>query len=575
MILNMNTKSFLFLLILVLGTFSCSNRNTAEMLKDIESYIQERPDSALVEIQSIDTTSLNTRELRAKYSLLHAMALDKNYINASNIQIIEPALRFYTHKGRYRMLANFYAGRIYENNQDYANALIHYNDALDNASEQEYLYLGLIHSYIANVYHSTYAFKEELLHKEIASECFEKLGEQHYIDLGIFGLANAWHNNHNFQKADSLYREICEQGDSLRSIAILAKIARADNAIKSEKYDPNEILKLYEFALENSGEMSLEDYYEYAYILTKLGYHADANNILEQLSVYPATYASYWWRYKIEQEKGNLNNAASMLEESIKLQNNVVKEKISQSVFKSQSEFYRHAMLSTQQEKTIQRQRYSLVFLLLILAFSFLAFLYFKRRRQLSEENERLLLAVDESERMLRIMELDSDNIRVEFSKTISQIEEQASVQNRKVLELQKMYAGLYQKQFSDIGKYFDVSYLVNPNKASQKIIKQVSSKINEILSEISAQSGKQTKFESRINRDADNIIAKIRKDYPKYSEDDIRFICYIIAGFDTTTISVLMDISGENARVKKHRIRSRMLRDNGENAALYKIWFE
>ena len=85
----------------------------------------------------------------------------------------------------------------------------------------------------------------------------------------------------------------------------------------------------------------------------------------------------------------------------------------------------------------------------------------------------------------------------------------------------------------------------------------------------------KQTKFESRINRDADNIIAKIRKDYPKYSEDDIRFICYIIAGFDTTTISVLMDISGENARVKKHRIRSRMLRDNGENAALYKIWFE
>lgn len=73
MILNMNTKSFLFLLILVFGTISCTNRNTAEMLKDIESYIQERPDSALVEIQSIDTTSLNTRELRAKYSLLHAI----------------------------------------------------------------------------------------------------------------------------------------------------------------------------------------------------------------------------------------------------------------------------------------------------------------------------------------------------------------------------------------------------------------------------------------------------------------------------------------------------------------------
>ena len=147
--------------------------------------------------------------------------------------------------------------------------------------------------------------------------------------------------------------------------------------------------------------------------------------------------------------------------------------------------------------------------------------------------------------------------------------------QRKKVLELQKMYAGLYQKQFSEIGKNYDASYLNNPDRTSQKISKQVASEISNILSEISAQSSNHTEFEARINRDADNIIAKIRKDYPRYSDDDIRLICYLVAGFDATTISVLMNITGENARVKKHRIRGRLLRDKGENSELYRLWLE
>ena len=171
-------------------------------------------------------------------------------------------------------------------------------------------------------------------------------------------------------------------------------------------------------------------------------------------------------------------------------------------------------------------------------------------------ENDQLLLAMDESEKMLGIMKLDFEN-------KYSVIKEESAVQKRKVMELQKMYAGLYQRQFSEIGKHYDASFNCNPDKASQRITKQVAAEINLILSEISVQYRNQSKFEGRINRDADNIIAKIRKDYPRYSEDDIRLICYIVAGFDATTISVLMNITSENARVKKHRIRGRLSRLN------------
>ncbi len=236
-------------------------------------------------------------------------------------------------------------------------------------------------------------------------------------------------------------------------------------------------------------------------------------------------------------------------------------------VSKTQSDYFKHAMASMRQEKTILRQRYILAILITVIVSSAAIAFLIRRKYLISMEKDRLLLAMDESEKMLGIMKLD-------FEERFSLIKEESAHQKEKVVELQKMYACLYQRQFSEIGKYYDASFNCNPDKASQKITKQVAAEINLVLSEISVRHGNQSKFEDRINRDADNIIAKIRKDYPRYSEDDIRFICYIVAGFDATTISVLMNMTGENARVRKHRIRMRMLRDAGENAELYGLWF-
>jgi len=303
------------------------------------------------------------------------------------------------------------------------------------------------------------------------------------------------------------------------------------------------------------------------YLLARLKRHGEAEILLERLSAYPATYSSHWWRYKIEKERGNIERSVLLLEESIRLQNLLVREKICQSVFKAQSNYFKHAVISARQEKTILRQRYILAILLLIVGLSRVTLFFIRKKSLISKEKDKLLLAMDESEKMLGIMKLD-------FEERFSLIKEESAHQKEKVVELQKMYACLYQRQFSEIGKYYDASFNCNPDKASQKITKQVAAEINLVLSEISVRHGNQSKFEDRINRDADNIIAKIRKDYPRYSEDDIRFICYIVAGFDATTISVLMNMTGENARVRKHRIRMRMLRDAGENAELYGLWF-
>lgn len=176
-------------------------------------------------------------------------------------------------------------------------------------------------------------------------------------------------------------------------------------------------------------------------------------------------------------------------------------------------------------------------------------------------DREKMLLAVGESERLLQMTRTDADT--------------KCAEQEMKMLDLQRMYVNLYQKQFMEIGRYYDASYFRGSEKVTQKIVKSIAPRIDDIIAEMTSQSGNQYKFEERINMDADDIVTKIRSDYPRYSEDDIRFICYLIAGFDATTISVLMNITGDNARVKRCRIRHRLLSDSGPNASLYRAWFE
>lgn len=81
-------NKFIALIISVFVLFiSCDNRQTKALLQDVESYIQERPDSALQVLEMVDSSNLNTKSLRAHYSLLFAMSLDKNYIYNQTVTI--------------------------------------------------------------------------------------------------------------------------------------------------------------------------------------------------------------------------------------------------------------------------------------------------------------------------------------------------------------------------------------------------------------------------------------------------------------------------------------------------------
>lgn len=566
-----------FVIIFLLMSFllvSCDNRQTKSLLQDVETYIQERPDSALRVLRKVDSLTLNTKSLRARYSLLFAMALDKNYIDTTALSILEPTVAYYERLGspQDKMLSCYYLGRIYANRKDYPNAVIFYSQALRESSEYDYYHRGLIYAASADAYNASFNDEEELRNTILAYECFEKIGDKD-LDLSLYKVAQAYHNNERFDVADSLYSLVYSGKDSTSRLALYAMEDLVSNDLYQEKQDVERDLELLEYVAEHRGNLSLESYYEYAYLLLLAGKESEAENILSQLSNREANGKTMEIRYRIAECKGQNEEALALLKSMLSHQNDVVKKKLAQSVFKAQSDYYRLTAEVSEQKSTISNQRSIIILITGLMIIALLYVIFMKRKSTLIREKNRLTQAVEESERLLETVRNRANEEKSEREKDILDLKSRNEREQDKIKDLRDMYVSLYQKRFYEIGKYYDAASSHRLESIKEKAYHDVISSTQALFEEIASGSEGQKKFEARINADLDDIVSKIRSDFPKLKDDDIRFICYLIVGFDTSTISFLMDISKENVRVKKHRLREKLNGYSGPNETLYRLF--
>ena len=91
-------RTLLFLLLSVFLFGDCTSSHVHKALNDVESYIMERPDSALAVLDTMDRTRLKSDYLKAHHALLHAMALDKNYIDVDDDSLASIAVKYFSKK---------------------------------------------------------------------------------------------------------------------------------------------------------------------------------------------------------------------------------------------------------------------------------------------------------------------------------------------------------------------------------------------------------------------------------------------------------------------------------------------
>ena len=95
------------------------------VMDDVETYLQEAPDSARQSLQNLPVQSLWLPWQRAKYSLLLSSALDRTGIYVQDDSLVRYAANYYNHFGSpiKRFYSQYYLGRVHENRGDRQSAM--------------------------------------------------------------------------------------------------------------------------------------------------------------------------------------------------------------------------------------------------------------------------------------------------------------------------------------------------------------------------------------------------------------------------------------------------------------------
>ena len=120
---------------------------------------------------------------------------------------------------------------------------------------------------------------------------------------------------------------------------------------------------------------------------------------------------------------------------------------------------------------------------------------------------------------------------------------------------------------------YEEVYRFSNTEESSKdQLFDSLKSRFGDLRLDNKAQSG----FEKLLDRDLDGIMGHFRQDYPNLSEDEFKLASYYFAGFDNTTVMMILGLPNlETTRKRKSRLKKKILDSVVQNKEKYLSTFE
>ena len=171
-------KRLLAILVIALCLTACNRHSEHwKTITDMERIIEERPDSVLNVLQAIDRDELIGDEEPAKHALLLSMALDKNVIDKTDFEVLQPAIDYYEDNGSAtdKLRTYYYQGRIYQNAGNDAMAMEAFVKALSKGSQSnDILTKARTHFAQSNIYYDLYDFDNFIATNKSAAAYFKQ-----------------------------------------------------------------------------------------------------------------------------------------------------------------------------------------------------------------------------------------------------------------------------------------------------------------------------------------------------------------------------------------------------------------
>ena len=308
-------------------------------------------------------------------------------------------------------------------------------------------------------------------------------------------------------------------------------IQKAGIMVDTTKVDYHPALDCYFDAFQKGGKPSEKQLARYAYALGRCGYEKEAEHVFQQLlgSDESAAYATKTWLQELLADKGDYPNAYRILRETLDYQSEVVNQLINQSLFRTQRDF-----IQAQENEIVLRNRNQrLLIALLILSFLLVAFItgMMVRRYRRKAENKEL-----EMER---------------FSESMKQIlvEKDASIHG-----LQNQFKNIHSQRFRQLEEYYKDYEIARRSGASKS---RLYDSLLAIIRDIEGDTGGQRHMDALINQQFDGVMTRLHSECPNLQKSDYLLFSYTAAGFDLTTIGMLLgNLSPDAVHMRRYRLR-------------------
>lgn len=528
----------------------------------IEELVESNPPEALKMLDSIPSTSLKTKEGKARHILLTARARYRAYFDDTNDSLITIAANYYSDHpsqsslGQSRkLLALYHQGIIRENDGNFLMALNSFLQAEAEAiATQDHFALGNIYHHLNLMYSDIHAGKEGVFYGKKSYEEFMQTDSEEHIAFSMSELGDAYVAYCQYDSAYIWAKQALETQFAAKDHILHSNALRTVGKSAFMLGKSQEAVNAYEQILyEDSDYFQPKD----AFFLAK-AYHAVGNDAkaMDISKVYLQADSDLTRiPYEILYARGDAEGAYRSLLRELNRDSKESVDIARQDLTRALAEFREKET----QDEIESHHRGTIIWLLgicLIIAVAFIAVMMMRR----SFRNNRM--------RMFHLMS-NMESLNADLRTQLHDKESIISVKESENAHARQSYYSLLETQIQQIDEMTSLFREPTSTTENKRLFKRVSRLKDDFCDPKFLE-----KMEQEVNRFHNDIIRKLREEFPGLKEEDVRLFLYQVCGFSGRTITFLTGEELTALYPRRSRLKARITKSEVPSRSIFLSYF-
>jgi tetratricopeptide (TPR) repeat protein len=547
----MKLRTMIYSLLLATLCMGCGGRIGMRQLEQLEARMNDAPDSVLAVLTATDMPRRGER--RALYALLTVQAQDKSGLDVADDSLLRVATRYYDRKGLplRRLQAFYYHGRVYANAGLKHEAMTAYTRAEEFVDEVEAPYsVGLLYAQMGVLYGNDYDYPRALECMEEALHYYELAGKERLQHIAKRDMGLIYLNMLQYPQADSLLNEVLVWGEAHNNSHIINSVLIPLLRLYDATANIEALGSLFIRYPVNTLPKNTATYNIIAHYYALKGDKIASEDALEQawqMSTTAEDTAKLWNKsYLVGKLLGDEDMALRSHEHLLAHQDSIVRITLQHPLIASQRDHYETRLkveeLRNQQQRYLMRGTAVIVLMVAVVLAIYVRNCFRRKQEELNEYMEladELRHTLYHKEESIANNEAAMERIRQELQLSHTQLEELRVQLHAHDDTMQTQIAELLGGQFQLLNRLSETYYELESSKEDTPIRNRIFEQVKAEIDSLRDGGGKYIELEAIVNRNLDNIMARLRAELPHLKEQDFIYLTFFYARFSGKAISL------------------------------------